>query len=619
MKYEQQRDNSLSEEDAREEAVAECTEPMLSRMDVQTRLANESLPTAKKITKFLKDIYNSIQALLEGKDPSSREARLMESGMVDIKAVADAWADAVAKASKNSQQAEQKTGVKKQARDKRNRFEYMKPFAEQLKDFMDKEHRAEIFGNDGLLLGSTPKVLQDIGLPKLPVMIDQKHVSYSLEGIYPNEKYRDQHIFDIDEFSKLPEKIANPIAIIADTSTGDLIVYVEMKNKGNEQTIVPIRIESGVRFNGAMIDVQKAKTVHGRDTAIPELLSAIKNDTDSSVRLFYVNKKRLQSRIGQAVLNHGLSIPNGTIHRITDPGSPVKMRIKDQTETSQFKRWFKDSKIVNADGSPKIMYHGTLHGGFNVFDGGKDYWYFSDSMEYANSFAGIKEDGTFYENTKDGMEKGYYTPKVYEAYLSVQNPFVTEDQDVIEDALYWDRTLAQKLRDKGYDALMLKDGSQVIVLNRSQIKSATDNVGTFDPENPNIRFSLDDIADADVERLQRDNEKLTKAVNSLTSQFNLIKGFHPSDAMIDQLARSTLKEYKSAYKSETLQKNLRTLFDYLADADDPSWDEVTKMGVGMAKEIVKQSSEMDRELYDSYADAREFLKKNRIVLSDTEK
>ena len=115
VKYEQQKDSSLSEDDAREEAVAECAEPMLSRMDVQTRLANESLPTAKKVAKFLKDIYKSIQALLEGKDPSSREARLMESGMVDIKAVADAWADAIAKASK-SQQTEQQTGVKKQAR-----------------------------------------------------------------------------------------------------------------------------------------------------------------------------------------------------------------------------------------------------------------------------------------------------------------------------------------------------------------------------------------------------------------------------------------------------------------------------------------------------------------------
>lgn len=139
------------------------------------------------------------------------------------------------------------------------------------------------------------------------------------------------------------------------------------------------------------------------------------------------------------------------------------------------------------------MYHGTLHGGFDVFDGGKDYWYFADSREYANAFAGIQENGEFYESTKEGMEKGYYTPKVYEVYLSVKNPFVTEDQHIIEDALYWDRTLAQQLRDKGYDALMLKDGSQVIVLNQTQIKLATDNIGTFDPTNPDIRYQKRDI------------------------------------------------------------------------------------------------------------------------------
>ncbi|MDO4853087.1 MAG: hypothetical protein Q4A88_06700 [Clostridia bacterium] len=98
-------------------------------------------------------------------------------------------------------------------------------------------------------------------------------------------------------------------------------------NKKKVQTIVPIRIESGVRFNGAMIDVQKVKSAHGRETAVSELLSAIKKDTKENIRVFYVNKKRLQSRIGEAVLNHGLTAPNGTIHRITDPGSPVKMRI----------------------------------------------------------------------------------------------------------------------------------------------------------------------------------------------------------------------------------------------------------------------------------------------------
>ena len=58
--------------------------------------------------------------------------------------------------------------------------------------------------------------------------------------------------------------------------------------------------------------------------------------------------------IGGAVLYHGVTIPNGVIHRITDQGSPVKQNIHDQTETRQFRAWFTGSKIVNDDGTPKI-------------------------------------------------------------------------------------------------------------------------------------------------------------------------------------------------------------------------------------------------------------------------
>ncbi|MBR0081551.1 MAG: hypothetical protein IJP98_02290 [Clostridia bacterium] len=100
VRYERQKDASLSEEGARAEAVAECCEPMLQNMDVQRRMASEHLSTARKIRNYLKGIYENIQKLLDRKDPSSREARLIESGAMDVKRVADAWANAVIEASR---------------------------------------------------------------------------------------------------------------------------------------------------------------------------------------------------------------------------------------------------------------------------------------------------------------------------------------------------------------------------------------------------------------------------------------------------------------------------------------------------------------------------------------
>lgn len=39
-----------------------------------------------------------------------------------------------------------------------------------------------------------------------------------------------------------------------------------------------------------------------------------------------------------------------------------------QTETAAFKKWFGKSKVVDADGKPLVVYHGTIRGGFVEFD-----------------------------------------------------------------------------------------------------------------------------------------------------------------------------------------------------------------------------------------------------------
>lgn len=59
----------------------------------------------------------------------------------------------------------------------------------------------------------------------------------------------------------------------------------------------------------------------------------------------------------------GSLIPrDGFIHNIREKNSPVKPKFENVTESQQFKRWFGDwkrsprkaSKVVNADGTPKV-------------------------------------------------------------------------------------------------------------------------------------------------------------------------------------------------------------------------------------------------------------------------
>ncbi len=49
---------------------------------------------------------------------------------------------------------------------------------------------------------------------------------------------------------------------------------------------------------------------------------------------------------------------DGFVHSISENGSPVKGNVKKilQTDTKQFKTWFRKSKVVDEDGRPLIVY-----------------------------------------------------------------------------------------------------------------------------------------------------------------------------------------------------------------------------------------------------------------------
>lgn len=141
----------------------------------------------------------------------------------------------------------------------------------------------------------------------------------------------------------------------------------------------------------------------------------------------------------------------------------------------------------------------------------------------------------------------------------------------------------------------------------------------FDRKSDDIRFSLRDTSDFSVSKLEKDNAKLTEAVDMLKAQFKLTQGHKVSDKALAQLANKVLKSTKSEYDAETLTENLRTMFDYLANAEQPVWDEVSQMGVSMAKAVIEQSRDLDKDTYQYYADARKYLRETGIKLNDAQR
>ena len=188
--------------------------------------------------------------------------------------------------------------------------------------------------------------------------------------------------------------------------------------------------------------------------------------------------------------------------------------------TAAFKNWFGDwekdpqnaSKVVDENGEPRVVYHGT-YGDFTVFDKAK----IGSATDY-----GIWGRGFYFTN----MENTPYGNKKLALFLNIRNPFIFNDYksaEEIGDYLnIWDGNfheddrfgifrpyargaaqIAGSAQERGHDGLIAVLGkwTEYIAFEPNQIKSATDNRGTFDGENPDITFS---IASAQGQSLFRD-------------------------------------------------------------------------------------------------------------------
>lgn len=148
--------------------------------------------------------------------------------------------------------------------------------------------------------------------------------------------------------------------------------------------------------------------------------------------------------------------------------------------------WFDQSKIVDSNGMPLVVYHGARPGvDISQFRARHDTdgIYFTPDPQYAEAF-------TLELFTDTGS-----TGAIHPVYLNIRNPYVVETEDgSAEWASFVDRGLNRiDLKSRGYDGAILRlkggDIDQIIAFEPEQIKSALGNRGTYDPANPDIRFS----------------------------------------------------------------------------------------------------------------------------------
>lgn len=167
----------------------------------------------------------------------------------------------------------------------------------------------------------------------------------------------------------------------------------------------------------------------------------------------------------------------------------IRFSRRGAPDSPQFRLWFGASKVVDKDGNPLVVYHGTASE-FWIFDQGVDEatghatsplgFYFTPNKAQAQRYA---------ENASQGRPAD---ERVVDAYLSIRNPYaMTVDEAQEIESRDEARKLRVKLEAQGYDGIHITGGSTEswVAFDRTSIKSASMNNGEYSRANPDIRRS----------------------------------------------------------------------------------------------------------------------------------
>ncbi len=157
------------------------------------------------------------------------------------------------------------------------------------------------------------------------------------------------------------------------------------------------------------------------------------------------------------------------------------------TDSPYFQKWFGSSKVVDEDGKPQVVYHGT-GSDFDIFDQKRA----GQSGEHATAPLGhfFTEDRALADRYADRASADVPADKrVVDSYLSLKKPFEMslEDAQKIETPKQA-TALREKLEKQGFDGIRIPEAKSWVAFDPESIKSATDNRGTFDAKNKSILF-----------------------------------------------------------------------------------------------------------------------------------
>lgn len=392
----------------------------------------------------------------------------------------------------------------------------------------------------------------------------------------------------------------------------------------NENRPLAVKIQSWIR--GFLESIEKALTAIGLKS--PEV-RALEGDSEALENIRDMFAKALEGTKEKRT-----SEKDAIKYELKNDAQKTELNSEDATRSQQFKDWFGDwennpesaSKVVNENGTPRVVYHGTKSDAFTVFDSSKA------NKKLLNRLG----NGYYFAADIESAER--YGDNVVSAYLDIKNPYRVYGkreggmiEQMAEDfgmnASEISRNDIQDiLKEHGYDGVMLyqnkfADCGTMVAFEPTQIKSATDNIGTFDRNNSDIRYSLKSTSAIEEQnkKLMQENKALREYKRELEWRLGINRK-ELDERAIRRLSKKVLKEYSSKYNSETLTQNLKNIFEALANMDDGiTYDEVIARTAEVAKAVLEESAVLNTDMSEQYSALSEYAKGTKIKLSEQQK
>lgn len=303
------------------------------------------------------------------------------------------------------------------------------------------------------------------------------------------------------------------------------------------------------------------------------------------------------------------------------------------------------SKIVDENGEPMVVYHGTplsrnqitpnrgWHGDdyvsqeapFHTFRGGEYSGLIFTSVDYDQARIIASRRSMEIPDDERGNEQWTEEGYVYDLYANVKKPFDPQDRNAMSEVLHqfgdkiptlsfyggkgdsvspdvalkmaasesnsWMLTetpeFLSKVKELGYDGLVGYDEwvKYIAVVSPDQIKSATENIGAFDPANPDIRFNREF-----TERRVTTLEKLENKRDALIADRGNIANFDERLAAVDAEIESYMQSDPVA---ETFGKDGANAAGnaHLQAVEDAVYDMQREMNIPTPTVVVRNADE----------------------------